>query len=152
MSGAGSINAVLECSRTPTLEAATLPTMARRLLLLPPLVLLLLAAGTLVVEAEESQNRMKLCGRDFVRTIIFICGSSRWKRSPIGRADVEEPEEPDPDWESIDEATKDITKGWPSVLEMPQPRRGRHASPERGGLSKYCCKKGCTMKDISNYC
>lgn len=85
MSGAGSINAALECSGAPTLEAVTLPAMARRPLLLPPLVLLLLAAGMLVAEASESKNRIKLCGRDFLRTIIFICGSSRWKRSSMGK-------------------------------------------------------------------
>uniref|UniRef100_A0A803XPU5 Uncharacterized protein n=1 Tax=Meleagris gallopavo TaxID=9103 RepID=A0A803XPU5_MELGA len=31
-------------------------------------------------EAEGEGNAVKLCGRDFVRAIVFTCGGSRWKR------------------------------------------------------------------------
>uniref|UniRef100_A0A672UR70 Insulin-like domain-containing protein n=1 Tax=Strigops habroptila TaxID=2489341 RepID=A0A672UR70_STRHB len=44
---------------------------------------LVLASLTLLITAQEGKgegNTMKLCGRDFVRAIIFTCGGSRWKR------------------------------------------------------------------------
>jgi len=27
---------------------------------------------------------VKLCGREFIRAVIFTCGGSRWKRSTLG--------------------------------------------------------------------
>ncbi|XP_048800270.1 insulin-like peptide INSL5 [Lagopus muta] len=45
--------------------------------------LLTLAALCLLAvlhRAEGEGNAVKLCGRDFVRAIVFTCGGSRWKR------------------------------------------------------------------------
>uniref|UniRef100_A0A8C3DS58 Insulin like 5 n=1 Tax=Corvus moneduloides TaxID=1196302 RepID=A0A8C3DS58_CORMO len=39
------------------------------------LVLLLLAQ-----EGKGEGNTVKLCGRDFIRAVVFTCGGSRWKR------------------------------------------------------------------------
>nr|XP_009502984.1 PREDICTED: insulin-like peptide INSL5 [Phalacrocorax carbo] len=44
---------------------------------------LVLALLTLLIVARGGKgegNTVKLCGRDFVRAIVFTCGSSRWKR------------------------------------------------------------------------
>ncbi|XP_047228314.1 prorelaxin H1 [Girardinichthys multiradiatus] len=30
---------------------------------------------------------VKLCGREFIRAVIFTCGGSRWKRSTVGESD-----------------------------------------------------------------
>lgn len=30
---------------------------------------------------EAAQIPMKLCGREFLRAIIYTCGGSRWRRS-----------------------------------------------------------------------
>ncbi|KAM9306306.1 prorelaxin H1 [Pholidichthys leucotaenia] len=55
---------------------------------------------------------MKLCGREFIRAVIFTCGGSRWRRS----AD-------DPDlfpWRSIgDENLQDFQHLW----QLPPPRQ-----------------------------
>lgn len=40
------------------------------------LLALLVAAG----EGRGEGNTVKLCGRDFVRAVVFTCGGSRWKR------------------------------------------------------------------------
>ncbi|XP_038625308.1 prorelaxin-like [Tachyglossus aculeatus] len=29
---------------------------------------------------SQQPERMKLCGREFIRTVIYTCGSSRWRR------------------------------------------------------------------------
>ncbi|KFP67654.1 Relaxin-3, partial [Cariama cristata] len=44
------------------------------------LVLALLALLTVAHEGKGEGNTVKLCGRDFVRAIVFTCGGSRWKR------------------------------------------------------------------------
>ncbi|KFP36849.1 Relaxin-3, partial [Chlamydotis macqueenii] len=44
---------------------------------------LALALLSLLIAAREGRaegNTVKLCGRDFVRAIVFTCGGSRWKR------------------------------------------------------------------------
>ncbi|VCW63781.1 unnamed protein product, partial [Gulo gulo] len=54
-----------------------------------PLLLLLLTvwvlAGELwlMPEARASPYGVKLCGREFIRAVIFTCGGSRWRRSDI---------------------------------------------------------------------
>jgi len=45
--------------------------------------LLALASLALLIAAAEGKgeaNAVKLCGRDFVRAIVFTCGGSRWRR------------------------------------------------------------------------
>uniref|UniRef100_A0A674GB98 Insulin-like domain-containing protein n=1 Tax=Taeniopygia guttata TaxID=59729 RepID=A0A674GB98_TAEGU len=38
-------------------------------------LLLLLARG-----GEGEGNKVRLCGRDFIRAVVFTCGGSRWRR------------------------------------------------------------------------
>uniref|UniRef100_A0A8C8R810 Insulin-like domain-containing protein n=1 Tax=Pelusios castaneus TaxID=367368 RepID=A0A8C8R810_9SAUR len=33
-----------------------------------------------VSDVKGEGNYMKLCGRDFVRAVVFTCGGSRWRR------------------------------------------------------------------------
>ncbi|KFP13778.1 Relaxin-3, partial [Egretta garzetta] len=44
------------------------------------LALTLLPLLIATCEGKGEGNTMKLCGRDFIRAIIFTCGGSRWKR------------------------------------------------------------------------
>ncbi|KFV74366.1 hypothetical protein N308_08008, partial [Struthio camelus australis] len=44
------------------------------------LALALVSLLAAVCEAGGEGNPVKLCGRDFVRAIVFTCGGSRWKR------------------------------------------------------------------------
>lgn len=54
-----------------------------------PLLLLLLAVWVLAgelwlrTEARASPYGVKLCGREFIRAVIFTCGGSRWRRSDM---------------------------------------------------------------------
>uniref|UniRef100_A0A8C4SB40 Insulin-like 5a n=1 Tax=Erpetoichthys calabaricus TaxID=27687 RepID=A0A8C4SB40_ERPCA len=45
-------------------------------------VLLLLAVVCVGVHSE--MKMVKLCGREFVRAVIYTCGGSRWRRIPGG--------------------------------------------------------------------
>ncbi|KAJ8392580.1 hypothetical protein AAFF_G00074580 [Aldrovandia affinis] len=49
----------------------------RKLVLLPALVLCALCA---VAQAEGEAKTIKLCGREFIRAIVYTCGGSRWRR------------------------------------------------------------------------
>ncbi|KAL2302008.1 hypothetical protein Nmel_011412, partial [Mimus melanotis] len=45
----------------------------------------LVALGCLVVlllarEGHGEGNKVRLCGRDFIRAVVFTCGGSRWRR------------------------------------------------------------------------
>ena len=65
----------------PLTSQAALFSMAKR-----PLLLLLamgVLAGELWTEAQAAPYRVKLCGREFIRAVIFTCGGSRWRRSDI---------------------------------------------------------------------
>ncbi|KFQ86540.1 Relaxin-3, partial [Phoenicopterus ruber ruber] len=44
------------------------------------LALALLSLLIAACEGRGEGNTVKLCGRDFVRAIVFTCGGSRWKR------------------------------------------------------------------------
>ena len=65
---------IASCSLLP--ESAA-PCRRMRSALLALAVLALLAAAP---QAAGEGTAVKLCGRDFVRAIVFTCGGSRWKR------------------------------------------------------------------------
>lgn len=61
-----------------------LSSMAKRSLLLLLLAVWVLAGELwLSTEARTSPYGVKLCGREFIRAVIFTCGGSRWRRSDI---------------------------------------------------------------------
>lgn len=48
----------------------------RSLLLLTTLLCLFAA----LAETQHNANRVKLCGRSFLRAVVYTCGGSRWRR------------------------------------------------------------------------
>ncbi|XP_031133558.1 prorelaxin H1 [Sander lucioperca] len=55
---------------------------------------------------------VKLCGREFIRAVIFTCGGSRWKRSTEGDIDPFQ-------WSSLSDVTvEDIQHTWQSGAEL----------------------------------
>ncbi|XP_036410450.1 relaxin-like [Megalops cyprinoides] len=48
-----------------------------RALLLP---VLLLWAFCTMAQAQGEATAIKLCGREFIRAVVYTCGGSRWKR------------------------------------------------------------------------
>ncbi|KAG8521298.1 Relaxin-3 [Galemys pyrenaicus] len=57
--------------------------MAKRPLLLLLAVWVLAGELWLGAESRATPYGVKLCGREFIRAVIFTCGGSRWKRSDI---------------------------------------------------------------------
>ncbi|KAB5549341.1 hypothetical protein PHYPO_G00066230 [Pangasianodon hypophthalmus] len=60
--------------------------------LLIPVLLLLLCVCARARAVQQRDYGVKLCGREFIRAVIFTCGGSRWRRA----IDLELPG-PDPD-------------------------------------------------------
>ncbi|XP_071771442.2 relaxin-3b [Centroberyx gerrardi] len=129
-------------------------------------------------EGHPSFYGVKLCGREFIRAVIFTCGGSRWRRS-VGDSGVTEEETFDP-WNtnpipqlaseqhpSAPQVWKDETidvassaAGFSRVVRSPiseevlealrsADRKGRDVVV---GLSNACCKWGCSKSEISSLC
>ncbi|KAL4635027.1 relaxin-3-like [Arapaima gigas] len=43
-------------------------------------MLLLLCAQSTVTWVQSEGTAVRLCGREFIRAVIYTCGASRWKR------------------------------------------------------------------------
>ncbi|XP_055975662.1 relaxin-3 [Sorex fumeus] len=131
------------------------------LLLLPPL----LAADSpaadpaWAVPPRAAPARLKLCGREFVRAVIFSCGGSRWRRAGQGNAFPDSNFNAD---DSLDVASSEWLsftlakdpqdpyrgqRGWQGAPGVPRVTRDIPT-----GLSSYCCKLGCSKTEISRLC
>ncbi|XP_018526081.1 relaxin-3a isoform X1 [Lates calcarifer] len=142
------------------------------------LAVCLLVAG--VQPMEDPTYGVKLCGREFIRAVIFTCGGSRWKRSLRSAADVSE----DPFNSRQDESSEGLSHNL-VVESLLQRNRdisftsrdnpeGAFSRPTRSfiteeilealrkadrkgrdvvvGLSNACCKWGCSKSEISSLC
>ncbi|XP_026110446.1 relaxin-3-like [Carassius auratus] len=125
-------------------------------------VLLLCVCGVCVrVSAERAGDfGVKLCGREFIRAVIFTCGGSRWRRSAHepglllldafqDAVDTERALSPDTET-SLAELLPVMMSDGPETLERTRPdRRKRNFSM---GLAGMCCNQGCTKNDIGLLC
>ncbi|XP_078125091.1 LOW QUALITY PROTEIN: relaxin-3-like [Sander vitreus] len=141
------------------------------------LVVCLLVAG--VQPMDSPTYGVKLCGREFIRAVIFTCGGSRWRRS-LRSSDVSEDlfssrqEESleglshNPVVESLLQSNSDLSftsrNDHEGVFSRPArsfisdeilevlrkaDRKGRDVVV---GLSNACCKWGCSKGEISSLC
>ncbi|XP_068434782.1 relaxin-3a [Clinocottus analis] len=141
------------------------------------LAVCLLVAG--VQPMDNPTYGVKLCGREFIRAVIFTCGGSRWKRS-LRSSDVSE----DPFSSRQEESSEGLSHS-PAVESFLQRNRdqsftarddheGVFSRPARSfineeilealrnadrkgrdvviGLSNACCKWGCSKIEISSLC
>uniref|UniRef100_A0A3B3QDI1 Relaxin 1 n=1 Tax=Paramormyrops kingsleyae TaxID=1676925 RepID=A0A3B3QDI1_9TELE len=104
---------------------------------------LLLTCGVGGGAALVRDYGVKLCGREFIRAVIFTCGGSRWRRTGAGGGGKREP------------ALRQREKASPL---FPRSRSTPWAYPNRRkrnfslGLAGMCCNLGCTKNDIGRLC
>ncbi|XP_056143489.1 relaxin-3a [Lampris incognitus] len=129
------------------------------------------------VEAMEGPTYgVKLCGREFIRAVIFTCGGSRWRRSLRSADELSQDpfdKESSERWgqdaalESFFQQTSDLDPrglAGDGVFRRPArsfiseeilealrkaDRKGRDVVV---GLSNACCKWGCSKSEISSLC
>ncbi|XP_040421319.1 insulin-like peptide INSL5 [Cygnus olor] len=134
--------------------------------------LLALAALALLAAAHQAHgegNAVKLCGRDFVRAIVFTCGGSRWKRDLADYQYLFESENPLPFSEESNGYADPLTYtdrrlGTDSeeILNIkPETKRDLQRTRKMSMLRKRevakllttsCCSVGCSERDISSLC
>ncbi|MED6264176.1 hypothetical protein CHARACLAT_012168 [Characodon lateralis] len=123
---------------------------------------------TQCTDGHSSFYGVKLCGREFIRAVIFTCGGSRWRRSIEDSALIGE-EILDP-WRTnsipqLSDQDPANSQGMnaggfrrsarsPLSEEVLEALRGadREGREVVVGLSNACCKWGCSKTEISSLC
>ncbi|XP_075391783.1 insulin-like peptide INSL5 [Tenrec ecaudatus] len=117
----------------------------------------------------QSEGMVKLCGRNFIRAVIFLCGASRWRRHPEGSLQLQQAERGnhfhDPKEGEISEETREqsLQKLESAVGDLPQgglplPVGRRWESRQHPLKSKRelsletCCSIGCSKAELSTIC
>uniref|UniRef100_H0ZIR0 Insulin-like domain-containing protein n=1 Tax=Taeniopygia guttata TaxID=59729 RepID=H0ZIR0_TAEGU len=115
-------------------------------------LLLLLARG-----GEGEGNKVRLCGRDFIRAVVFTCGGSRWRRHQDLRGEYSPTPAPAPP-KSL-QLQSNHSMGCAHV-PSPDPRASQGmgkqhilCSPKIPALlATSCCNVGCSRTEISSLC
>uniref|UniRef100_A0A3P9IWR1 Insulin-like domain-containing protein n=1 Tax=Oryzias latipes TaxID=8090 RepID=A0A3P9IWR1_ORYLA len=105
----------------------------RSRVLLILLLCLLCAAHT---QTQDNTNTLRLCGRAFLRALVYTCGGSRWRR-------LMGPEETI----SAEAFSASIFQKRTSTPVMDHQRRDQNQF-----LRVLCCQQGCQRSDLSRLC
>ncbi|XP_034290301.1 relaxin-3 [Pantherophis guttatus] len=126
----------------------------------------LLSEKWLVSEARTPPYGVKLCGREFIRAVIFTCGGSRWRRAGnlsalLGGdpAEAFDATSLSNEWNPVHSSQQDPSDNYGSwqgrqsyaLSEEPWPL-DRGARDVMESLSNACCKWGCSKREISSLC
>ncbi|XP_030630640.1 insulin-like 5b [Chanos chanos] len=103
-----------------------------RFLLLAVLLVSALLSGS--VQPAGTVSALKLCGREFVRAVVYTCGGSRWRRIPSD----------DNAEDYQDQTGLDILT---SKTGMDLTRRDLNDM-----LTIVCCQVGCRNSDLARLC
>ncbi|XP_029938483.1 insulin-like peptide INSL5 [Salarias fasciatus] len=103
----------------------------RALVVLP----LLLCAVVCMNEVRAEVKPVKLCGREFLRAVVYTCGGSRWRRF------LNEPE------------MEDLTALEPSSIESITSQGSQLTKRDMNNvLTTVCCQMGCSKRDLTFLC
>ncbi|XP_068948835.1 insulin-like peptide INSL5 [Petaurus breviceps papuanus] len=120
-----------------------------------------LLSALVSLSGVRGKEVLKVCGRDFIRAIVYTCGSSRWKRDLQGA--LEDGVEGGKYFEVSDKngASDDImdllyvnSPDNEILMQKHQPEdsgQGKRQA-EASDLATFCCKTGCTMTQLSKLC
>ncbi|KAM8962374.1 insulin-like 3 [Pelodytes ibericus] len=130
---------------------------------------------------ERDELGMKLCGREFIRTVVMSCGGSRWKRySPEPGQERVNPYRDILDWLNRDfmddperqnsvygEGARDppstgLRQRDPTMEQLRSSLYDPHAGEEQeevslrmkrsAGPAGSCCQRGCTKTELMKFC
>ncbi|KAM5322273.1 LOW QUALITY PROTEIN: insulin-like peptide INSL5 [Glossophaga mutica] len=129
---------------------------------------LFLFSVLLATSEVTSAKSVKLCGHEYVRTVVYIRASSRWRRHLEGIPQVQQaerenyfqlPNEPQVSEQSIaqnllkagSEAEESLQQGQLSLKEGLWGAK-KHSAMSRRDLQTLCCTSGCSKADLSALC
>ncbi|XP_073333353.1 insulin-like peptide INSL5 [Pagrus major] len=107
----------------------------RALVVLP----LLLCAVVQVEQVKAEVKAVKLCGREFLRAVVYTCGGSRWRRL-LTETDMEGDGLPTGEQSSLESLSS-------SSLGSQLSRRDMNNI-----LTTVCCQVGCRKSDLTFLC
>ncbi|KTG45214.1 hypothetical protein cypCar_00032740 [Cyprinus carpio] len=94
--------------------------------------LLLLWAVCSVLDVQADVKTVKLCGREFIRAIVYTCGGSRWRR-------FSSPQDMEGFLNGDLNSAEDLSESLGSDLA-------------RRDLDNVCCQFGCKKSDLTLLC
>ncbi|XP_074524994.1 insulin-like peptide INSL5 [Halichoeres trimaculatus] len=107
----------------------------RALVVLP----LLLCAAVQVEQVRAEVKAVKLCGREFLRAVVYTCGGSRWRRF-LTDTDVDAPGLPAGDHNSLEDLSSSSPGSQFTRRDM------------NNILTTVCCQVGCRKSDLTFLC
>ncbi|XP_059201425.1 relaxin-3-like [Centropristis striata] len=87
-----------------------------------------------VVQVQAQDPTLRLCGRAFVRAVVYTCGGSRWRRL------------------MVEEETLQDSSREPKLKTTEVPAMVRHWRDQNQALVSACCQLGCRRSDLSMLC
>nr|KAG8437135.1 hypothetical protein GDO86_008000 [Hymenochirus boettgeri] len=122
-----------------------------------------------ITEVKSDNQFVKLCGREFIRAVIYTCGGSRWRRllsepnqdmadrdnylalynqeKTISEPFDYQPHQASSQTDDIFHKTESKEKLWDTEKKSDQEKRDLNEL-----LTTACCKNGCKKKDLSSLC
>ncbi|GAA6221306.1 insulin-like peptide INSL5 [Lates japonicus] len=112
----------------------------RALVILP----LLLCAVVCVDQVRAEVKAVKLCGREFLRAVVYTCGGSRWRRL-LTESDMDGL--PTGEQNSLESLSSSSSSSSSSSLGSELTRRDINNM-----LTTVCCQVGCRKSDLAFLC
>ncbi|XP_035278991.1 relaxin-3-like isoform X1 [Anguilla rostrata] len=117
-----------------SVTSSVTPKANMKALLLPVVLLWVLWS---VAQAQGEVTAVKLCGREFIRAVVYTCGGSRWRRI------VEERE-----LKGVEDTEDQNSLGlFGDSLGMDRAQRDLNQM-----LTTVCCQMGCRKSDLAFLC
>ncbi|XP_047446027.1 relaxin-like [Mugil cephalus] len=101
---------------------------------LPLFAMLLCMLCAAHVQAQDSKNPLRLCGRALLRAVVYTCGGSRWRRQ-MGEQEILPNVNKEPDLKMRNVQAFD-----------------RHWRDQSHALMTECCQQGCRRSDLIMLC
>ncbi|XP_060890573.1 insulin-like 5a [Labrus mixtus] len=96
---------------------------------------LLLSAALQVQQVRAEVKAVKLCGREFLRAVVYTCGGSRWRRF-------------------LTETDMDVPGDRSSLEDLSSINSGSQLTRRdiNNMLTTVCCQVGCRKSDLTFLC
>ncbi|XP_005385345.1 PREDICTED: insulin-like peptide INSL5 [Chinchilla lanigera] len=126
-------------------------------------VLALCLLSALVAAAEaRAADTVKLCGLEYVRTVVYMCATARWRRHAEGappalpadrRNYFQLSNRHEASEENLVHNLEEVDfSGDEHVRDGQMPVEKRHSVMSRRDLQTRCCTAGCSMTELSALC
>ncbi|KAK7830591.1 hypothetical protein U0070_018316 [Myodes glareolus] len=132
----------------------------------PTLALFLFSILLTAVQVRSGET-VKLCGLDYVRTVVYICASSRWRRhleevpqteQAELRSHFQLPDRQETSKETLEHNLPKMDFSGQELVQDPQApverlwQLKKYSVMSKRDLQALCCTEGCSMTELSTLC